>query len=192
MNQHISTALVVKLSVALAAVAALFIASVLAITSQPEGNAVTTGFTDRIVTHTGAPTSDDGLVPEVKGSLREFVPERHRPSFDAMMSNPEARSEFFGAFQDGVDSVQDPSRESRAQNVLAFGYNNGVWVTASYADMARGLIWGAVQYCKRYVPAWACQAAGNWLTSMARGYAPMNNHGIWGKVGFSGYTGGRW
>lgn len=172
--------------------AALVFAGVHAIAADEADRPKPPAIADTLVSDEGAPISADGLEPEVAGSLRDFVSEKHKNDFDALMADPEDRSEFFVSFQDGLDSSSGGQAKGTVQNVLAYGYDNGIWITASYADMARGLIWVAVNYCKRYVPAWACNAAGNWLTSMARGYAPANDHGIWGKVTWRGYTGGRW
>lgn len=156
------------------------------------GAAQAPAVTDTLVSANGAPRNAEGLKPEVEGSLADFVDPAHRKEFEAMMADPGQRSKFFEAFQGGLATASG-TEGGDVRNVLAYGFNRDhVWVTASYADMARGLIWGAVNYCKRYVPAWVCNAAGNWLTSLARGYAPMSNHGVWGALYWNRYTGGRW
>ena len=80
-----------------------------------------------------------------------------------------------------------------AQPSLAYGYNGHFWVTASYADMAAGVIWAAVRYCSTRLPAWLCNYTGNVLTSWARGWGSASNHGVWAAAYWSGtFTGGRW
>lgn len=138
------------------------------------------------------------LTVEEGGPLRDLVAEEDKPQFDQYMADPENRTEFILAFQAGIDQAQGKTETQtntpgNAQNILAYGFDRDhVWVAASYAEMARGLIWGAVQYCKRYVPGWVCDAGGRWLSSMAQGYAPMSNHGVWGALYWNRYTGGRW
>jgi hypothetical protein len=69
------------------------------------------------------------------------------------------------------------------------------WITASYADIASGAIWGAVAVCKQRVPTpWLCDTAGSLLTSWARGWGWANNHGVWAAVYWwpPHVTGGRW
>lgn len=81
--------------------------------------------------------------------------------------------------------------------ILAYGWDRDhYWVTASYADMSRGAIWGAVHACKRSgkAPHWLCQYAGDKLSEWARGWGSANNHGVWGTLHpYQGrLTGGRW
>jgi hypothetical protein len=139
------------------------------------------------------------LTVEEGGSLRDLVADEDKAKFDKYMANPKNRTEFVMAFQAGIDKAKGettgtkPNTQGNVQNILAYGFDRDhVWVTASYADMARGLVWGAVQYCKRYVPGWVCDAAGRWLSRMAQGYAPLSNHGVWGALYWNRYTGGRW
>lgn len=136
------------------------------------------------------PTGPDGLQAQSTGALRDYVDVAHRAAFDQYMADPTNRTTFLQAFQGGVNRM---SAHSGVQNVLAYGWSGDhVWVTASYADMARGAIWIAVNYCSRYVPSFICNAAGNWLSSLAQGYAPWSNHGVWGALYWNHYTGGRW
>ncbi|WP_341924177.1 hypothetical protein [Nocardioides psychrotolerans] len=128
-----------------------------------------------------------------QGTLRDLVTPEFRDDYDAYMADQSNRKRFVMALQQGLDVVSGSSTESGVQDVLAYGFDRDhVWITASYADLSRGLVWGAVAWCKRYVPAWACNAAGNWMNSMARGYAPLSNHGVWGAIYWNRYTGGRW
>jgi hypothetical protein len=133
------------------------------------------------------------------GTLRDLIPEHDRGEFDQYMADPNHRATFVDAFQAGLngekpqDSTASLNSSSTAQNVLAYGFDRDhIWITASYADIAKGLITGAVAYCKTRVPAIICTAAGNWLKSLANGYAPLNSHGVWGAVYWNRYAGGRW
>lgn len=78
--------------------------------------------------------------------------------------------------------------------VIAYGATwDHFWITASYADMARGAIWGAVAACKGRAPAWLCTYAGNVLSSWASGWGAANNHGVWAALYYYGrFDGGRW
>lgn len=189
----------IKMLTAVIATAAVVLTTLLTVTltedrDQPTPTSTSTGM---VLDAHGAPTGPEGLEPETQGSLRDYVSADYRDEFDAYMADPRARTRFLGALQAGFDQQQKPETGSitggSVQNVLAYGFDRDhVWVTASYADMARGLIWGAVAWCKRYAPAWACQAAGNWLTNMAKGWGAANNHGVWGAIYWNRYTGGRW
>jgi hypothetical protein len=159
------------------------------------GESPKTGVSQTGIEHVAEPK----LTVEEGGSLRDLVADKDKAKFDKFMADPENRTEFVTAFQAGIDKAKGettgakPNTSGTVQNILAYGFDRDhVWVTASYADMARGLIWGAVQYCKRYVPGWVCDAAGRWLSSMAQGYAPLSNHGVWGALYWNRYTGGRW
>lgn len=87
-----------------------------------------------------------------------------------------------------------PTRDQKM--VVALGITGDhFWVTASYGDMARGAIWGAVSICIGYgVPAWLCSAAGYILTTWSQGWGSANNHGVWAAVYWwpPHVTGGRW
>lgn len=192
----------IKMATATLAVAAVVLTTLLTVTltedrEQPQPASTSTGM---VLDAQGAPTSPDDLVPETQGNLRDYVTAEHRDDFDAYMADPRARTRFLGALQAGFDQhtkTTNPNTDATTggsvQNVLAYGFSRDhVWVTASYADMARGAIWGAVAWCKRYAPAWACQAAGNWLTSIARGWGSANNHGVWAAIYWNRVTGGRW
>ena len=115
------------------------------------------------------------------------------------------RAAFEGVAQVGVGSMppasgpavaRPTSGSPGAQLVLAYGISGDhFWITASYADMARGAIWGAVQACQRYgVPGWVCNQAGSMLSSWASGWGTANNHGVWAAVYWwpAYVTGGRW
>lgn len=126
------------------------------------------------------------------GSLRDLIPEGDLPEFDQFMADPDNRANFIDAFQRGLDG-EKASDSGAVRSVLAYGFDRDhVWVTASYSDIAKGLITGAVAFCKTRIPAVICTAAGNWLKSLAKGYAPMNSHGVWGAVYWNRYAGGRW
>ncbi|MEV7042699.1 hypothetical protein [Amycolatopsis sp. NPDC051061] len=56
------------------------------------------------------------------------------------------------------------------------------WITASYADMANGAIWGAVRACQTRLPGWLCTSAGNLLSSWAQGWGSASNHGLWAEI----------
>lgn len=102
---------------------------------------------------------------------------------------------------DATEAQPDEGRPVKIQNVaatrpnLAYGANvSHVWITASYADMARGLIWTGVRVCiARRAPAWLCNHIGNTLSSWARGWGAAGNHGVWAEVYYAGWwRGGRW
>ncbi len=104
-------------------------------------------------------------------------------------------NESFGSLG-GTANFASSASSGGVTPVLAYGYDNGhFWVTASYADMARGAIWVGVQVCKRRFPPLGglCQYLGNTLTSWSRGWGSSNAHGVWAAVYLNGrFTGGRW
>lgn len=84
---------------------------------------------------------------------------------------------------------------ARVEPVLATGVSGDhFWITASYADIARGAVPAAVAACATRVPAAICNAAGNWLRSAAAGWGAGNSHGLWAAVYWwpPRFTGGRW
>jgi hypothetical protein len=89
-----------------------------------------------------------------------------------------------------------PSSVGALELILAFGANaTHFWITASYADMARGAIWVAVRACiGRGIPAWLCNAAGNQLSRWAQGWGSAANHGLWAAIYWAPphFNGGRW
>ncbi|MGW3102469.1 hypothetical protein [Streptomyces sp. NPDC001100] len=85
--------------------------------------------------------------------------------------------------------------KGHAVQALATGVTGDhFWIIASYGDIARGTIAGAVRACSVKVPAWLCTNAGNLLTSWSRGWGAAANHGIWAAVYWrpAHVTGGRW
>ncbi len=88
--------------------------------------------------------------------------------------------------------VVQAANTASAVPALAYGFNGHVWMTASYADIAKGLISGAVRFCKTRLPGWLCTYLGNIVTNWARGWAPLSNHGVWGAVYWNRVEGGRW
>lgn len=83
----------------------------------------------------------------------------------------------------------------RVQQVLATGFTaDHFWITASYADIARGSVPAAVAACAARIPRALCSAAGNWLTAAAAGWGAGNSHGLWAAVYWwpPRFTGGRW
>ncbi|HEY5877312.1 MAG TPA: hypothetical protein VIU11_00280 [Nakamurella sp.] len=68
------------------------------------------------------------------------------------------------------------------------------WITASYADIARGAVPAAVAACAVRVPRALCNTAGNVLESMAAGWGAGNSHGVWAAVYWwpPRVTGGHW
>ncbi|MGQ0846528.1 MAG: hypothetical protein ACT4QF_20590 [Sporichthyaceae bacterium] len=155
------------------------------------------------VSQVGAPAQSIELTPE---ELREWA---------QITATPEGRASLVQGLQESFDGVAEVGTDSPAgpsggvvrsvvyaagpqveiDAVLAYGKNsNHVWITASYADMARGAIWTAVGYCKTRVPAWVCTRAGQTLDSWARGWGSANNHGVWAAVYWSPprWEGGRW
>jgi hypothetical protein len=126
----------------------------------------------------------------------------HAAELQALLATDEGREEVFGALSRSFGTVltEAPTHPyvTRADMVhrLAYGYDRDhVWMTASYADIARGLLSAAVVACKRYLPAipWVCDWAGGVLKSWARGYPALANHGVWGALYTTGrFTGGRW
>jgi cytochrome bd-type quinol oxidase subunit 1 len=144
----------------------------------------------------------------VDAPAKEYTPTPAEVAlFQSATNTPEKRAhlvaELQGAFA-GVAEVHAgdvspglSATDASIQTVLSYGANwDHVWMTASYADMARGAIWGAVAYCKYRVPSlsWLCQRIGDTLSSWARGYPAISNHGVWGAVYWAPVkiTGGRW
>ncbi|WP_395725604.1 hypothetical protein [Nakamurella sp.] len=84
---------------------------------------------------------------------------------------------------------------ARVQQVLATGFTGDhFWITASYADIARGAVPAAVAACAIRIPRALCSAAGNWLIGAAAGWGAGNSHGLWAAVYWwpPRFTGGRW
>ena len=107
----------------------------------------------------------------------------------------ELQGAFAGVAQVGVGPIQTGTSAPNIQEVLSYGVNwDHFWIIASYYDMARGAIWGAVQVCDRYAPSWICNQAGNILSSWAAGWGWASNHGVWASIYWwpPHVTGGRW
>jgi hypothetical protein len=65
----------------------------------------------------------------------------------------------------------------------------------SYADIASGAAYSATLACMAYTGAdIVCEAMGEWLVGLARGWGSASNHGVWAAVYFwrPHFTGGRW
>lgn len=123
-----------------------------------------------------------------------------------MTESPESRAELLGALESSFDGVADFDAPAEGalglplggeEMALAYGKNSThFWITASYADMARGAIGAAVVACKKKVPAAAsvCGTVGSVLSKWAKGWGSAGNHGVWAAVywGPPRYKGGRW
>lgn len=141
------------------------------------------------------PLDGSTLQVEYSGGLRDLIADDHKDEFDAYMADAGNRQEYLATLQESFGDEQAAASEGTAgvQNVLAYGFDRDhVWVTLSYADVAKGLISAAVAYCKTRIPAFICTAAGTWLKSLAQGYGPLANHGVWGSLYVNRYAGGRW
>jgi len=127
--------------------------------------------------------------------------------FERAVIVDKVRDAFAGVAQVGIGPMPTDTRPTtrsvmtegvthNIQLVLAVGITGDhFWITASYADVARGAITGAVYACEsRGVPAWLCQSAGALLRAWANGWGYANNHGVWAAVYWwpPHVTGGRW
>ena len=110
---------------------------------------------------------------------------------------------FAGVADVGFGSLPSSAQVNAAQTtpsatvneVVAYGVSGDhFWIIASYADISRGAIWGAVAVCDRYAPSWICSGAGNMLDSWAAGWGSANSHGVWAAIYWwpPHVTGGRW
>ncbi len=157
---------------------------------------------------TSAPTIDE-LRPRAEFAGDVEVSHAELAEWEAIISSPEERETvvaglrkaFSGLAEVGTGADGKPEKNVQPSSigdmelVLAYGANpTHVWITASYADMARGAVSAAVQYCKRYVPSWLCKTVGNQLSSWAQGWGRAANHGVWAAVYWAPprFTGGRW
>ena len=92
-------------------------------------------------------------------------------------------------------SASSATGTTDARLVMAYGITSDhFWITASYSDMARGAIWGAVAACSTRLPGWLCSAAGSLLSSWASGWGSASNHGVWAAIYWNPahVSGGRW
>ena len=133
--------------------------------------------------------------------------------WEHLTATPESRTRLITEIQEafaGVATVRTDAPEQNARSaVSATSTNRGhvvqalstgvtgdhFWIIASYGDIARGTIAGAVRACtSTRVPVWLCKNAGNVLTSWSRGWGAAANHGIWAAVYWrpAHVTGGRW
>jgi hypothetical protein len=122
------------------------------------------------------------------------------------MANPKERTviltdlqtAFKGVGKVGVGAV--PGATSGAHGVtsdIAAGHDSThFWITASYADIADGAIWGAVVACEVYLEpiAGVCEIAGETLVDWSQGWGRAANHGVWAAIYWlpPHFTGGRW
>ncbi|WP_406459528.1 hypothetical protein OH768_32595 [Streptomyces sp. NBC_01622] len=132
--------------------------------------------------------------------------------WEHLTATPESRARLISEVQEAFAGVATVRTDAPVQNTgtitsatstskghavqaLATGVTGDhFWIIASYGDIARGAIAGAVRACTAKVPAWLCTNAGNLLTSWSRGWGAAANHGIWAAVYWrpAHVTGGRW
>ena len=146
------------------------------------------------------------VAPEITDSVVDFTSDelaRWRQS----TASPQQRAQviaqltesFAGVAQVGYGTAPRAAGSSPSgvgfQQILATGISGDhFWITASYADIARGAVPGAVAACAVRLPRALCNAAGNLLKSMAAGWGTGNSHGIWAAVYWwpPRVTAGRW
>ncbi|WP_328686075.1 hypothetical protein [Streptomyces sp. NBC_00343] len=165
----------------------------------------------------GSPSEDSAKATGIIAA-RQFAanPQELTPAesaeWERLTATPESRTHLISEVQEafaGVATVRTDMPEQNTDTVvsststgkghvvqaLATGVTGDhFWIIASYSDVARGLIAGAVRACSLKVPAWLCTNAGNLLTSWSRGWGSASNHGIWAAVYWrpAHVTGGRW
>lgn len=113
-------------------------------------------------------------------------------AFDRQLATTSGRTAVFRgltkAFSSGT-GVADDIRSGATRPALSFGWDRDhAWIIASYSDIIRGVISAGVVACKRYLPAlpFLCDHVGRLLKNLARGYAPITNHGVWAELYING------
>jgi hypothetical protein len=151
-------------------------------------------------------------------AARQFAVNPQEPTsaeaseWERLTATPESRTRLISEVQQAFAGVATVRTDAPAQNTgtltsatsTAKGHavqalSTGVtgdhfWIIASYGDMVRGTIAGAVRACSAKAPAWFCTNAGKLLTSLSRGWGAAANHGVWAAVYWrpAHVTGGRW
>lgn len=145
------------------------------------------------------------VTPEITDSVIQLTPDE-QVRWRQATATPRQRAEIIAQLNEafaGVATVSagaapatgSTSSGARVQPVLATGFTGDhFWITASYADIARGAVPAAVAACATRIPRALCSAAGNWLSAAAAGWGAGNSHGLWAAVYWwpPRFTGGRW